>query len=81
MVPKFGDVCDRQNWRLHPTAKGPIKNIPAMVQIMAWRQAIIWTNDGIVYWRMYVSLGLNELKHFKTHATGTLKVKDPPIAT
>ena len=21
-------------------------NIPALVQIMAWRQAIIWTNDG-----------------------------------
>ena len=20
-VPKFGDVCDRQNWRLHPTAE------------------------------------------------------------
>ena len=32
--------------------KGPINNIPAFVQIMAWRrpgdkrQAIIWTNDG-----------------------------------
>ena len=25
------------------------------------RQAIIWTNDGIVYWRIYTSLGLNEL--------------------
>ena len=20
LVPKFGDMCDRQNWRLHPTA-------------------------------------------------------------
>ena len=19
LVPKFGDMCDRQNWRLHPT--------------------------------------------------------------
>ena len=31
--------------------KGPINNMPALVQIMAWRrparrQAIIWTNDG-----------------------------------
>ena len=26
-------------------------------------QAIIWTNDGIVYWRIYASLGLNELKN------------------
>ena len=24
----------------------PINSIPALVQIMAWRQAIIWTNDG-----------------------------------
>ena len=23
-----------------------INNIPALLQIMAWRQAIIWTNDG-----------------------------------
>ena len=25
------------------------------------RQAIIWTDDGLVYWHIYVSLGLNEL--------------------
>ena len=24
-------------------------------------QAIIWTNDGLVYWRIYASLGPNEL--------------------
>ena len=32
---------------------------------MAWcqtgDQAIIWTNDAIVYWRIYASLCLNEL--------------------
>ena len=29
--------------------KGPINNIPALVQIMAWcRQAIIWTNDSLI---------------------------------
>ena len=22
LVPKFGDLCDRQNWRLHPTDDG-----------------------------------------------------------
>ena len=38
----------------------PINNIPALVQMMAWQQAIIWTNDGIVYWHLYASLGLNE---------------------
>ena len=41
----------------------------SLVQIMAaWyrigdMQAIIWTNDGLVYWRIYVSLGLNEVIH------------------
>ena len=25
------------------------------------RQAIIWTNDSLFYWRIYASLGLNEL--------------------
>ena len=27
------------------------------------RQAVIWTNDGLVYWRIYASLGLNDLTH------------------
>ena len=27
------------------------------------RQAIIWNNAGLVYWRIYVSLDLNELNH------------------
>ena len=32
---------------LNFVSKDPINNIPALVQIMAWRrQAIIWTNDG-----------------------------------
>ena len=26
------------------------------------RQAIVWANDGLGYQRIYVSLGLNELK-------------------
>ena len=26
--------------------KGPINNISSLVQIMAWQQAIIWTNNG-----------------------------------
>ena len=28
--------------------RGPINNIPALVQNMAWRQAIIWTNAEIL---------------------------------
>ena len=37
--------------------KGPVNNIPSSVQIMApiKRQAIIWTNDGLVYWHIYVT--------------------------
>ena len=27
------------------------------------RQAIIWTNEDLVYWRIYASLGLSELTH------------------
>ena len=40
---------------------GPINNIPALVQIMAWRRPgdkVLW---WLVYRRMYASLGLNEL--------------------
>ena len=42
-----------------------IDNKSALVQIMAWcwnkRQAIIWTYEGLFYWHIYASLGLNEL--------------------
>ena len=48
-------------------SKGPINNIAALVQIMASRwpsdKPFNWTNDGIVYWRIYASLGLKELSH------------------
>ena len=40
----------------------PINSIPALFQTISWpQQAIIWTNDGLVYWRIYTSLRLNEL--------------------
>ena len=44
--------------------KGPINNIPALVQIMGWRQQATshYLNQWwLVYWRIYASLGLNEL--------------------
>ena len=44
--------------------KGSFDNNSAVVQIMTWRskrQTIIRTNDGLVYWRIYESLSLNEL--------------------
>ena len=45
--------------------KGPINNIPALVQIMAWRRpgASHYLNQWwLDYRRIYESLGLNELK-------------------
>ena len=36
--------------------KGPINNIPALVQIMTWWQAIIWTNDDPVHQHIYATL-------------------------
>ena len=45
--------------------KGPINNILALAQIMAWH----WPDDKLlsepmmpVYWRIYTSLGLNKLR-------------------
>ena len=42
--------------------KGPVNNIPALVQMAPIKQqAIIWANDGLAYWCKYASLSLNEL--------------------
>ena len=40
---------------------GLIDNKSALVQVMAWRQAITWTNDDPVQWRIYAALGGDEL--------------------
>ena len=48
--------------------RSPIDNIPALVQVMASRrtdkQAIIWASGGLVYWGIFVSLGLNAWTHW-----------------
>ena len=41
--------------------KGPINKITALVQIMAWGQAITWTNVGPVHQCIYAALGGDEL--------------------
>ena len=46
--------------------RGPVENNTASEQdnglaLNRW-QAIIWTNGGLGWWRIYASLGLNELK-------------------
>ena len=50
------------HWRLFPRVK--INNIPALVQIMAWRrpgEKPLSEPIMVTYWRIYASLGLNEL--------------------
>ena len=37
------------------------------------RQAIIWTNNGLVYWRIYASLGLNELVYCSNNGVVLIK--------
>ena len=55
--------------------KGPTDSKLALVQVMARRQAIIWTNADPVYWRIYAVLGgdeltsvdLSQLRHWGIH--------------
>ena len=49
--------------------KGPINNIPALVQIMAWRRLGDKPLSELMmvsYWRIYASLGLNDLTRLHT---------------
>ena len=53
--------------------KGPINNIPALVQIMAWRRPSHNLNQWwSVYRRIYASLGLNELNHLSLDKMATI---------
>ena len=48
--------------------KGPIHNLPSLVQTMAWRRAgdtDIWTNNGLVYCLVYASGALEGLIYIK----------------
>ena len=36
--------------------KGPIDNNAALVQVMAWHQAITWTNADPAHWHIYAAL-------------------------
>ena len=42
------------------------------------RKAIIWNNGGLVYWRIYASLGPNELKCCCKVASYGVSVKSNP---
>ena len=64
----FNTLRPRQNGRhkisLNFVPKGPINNITALVQIMAWRRPGYLKQWWLIYRRIYASLGLNELKPF-----------------
>ena len=48
-------------------SRDPINNSPALVLVMAWGQAIIWTNAVPIPWRIYAALGRDGLN--KTHTS------------
>ena len=53
----------RFHWSLFPRIQLTTSSIGSDNGLAPYRwQAIIWTNGGIVYWCIYVSLGLNELR-------------------
>ena len=60
---------------------GLIHNWPTLVQIMAnvlvlnMREANIWTNTGLVYWRLYAACGLTELVTFYNNTKLYAKIK------
>ena len=76
----FNRIFENENVRISINfslkfVRGQINNIPALVQIMAWRLQATnhhlnqWTAPShylnqwwLVYWRIYASLGLNELR-------------------
>ena len=47
-----------------------INNKPAMNR----RHAIIYTNGGLDYWRMYASLAFDEFKRFPTTSYWTVEI-------
>ena len=73
MLEKISQVSINQEISLKFVAKVWMNNIPALVQIMVWR----WWGDkplsepmmGLVYWRIYASLDLNELMDAWMHLT------------
>ena len=49
------------HWSLYQGTNSQLTSINSDNDMMPnRRQAIIWNNDGIIYWRIYASLGFNE---------------------
>ena len=69
---KMSEVCISTKISLKFVPKGPMNNIPALIQIMAWRRQC-W----LACWRIHPSLGLNELitfqeEHYWCYLSNTL---------
>ena len=50
--------------------RSPIDNKTALVQVMAWRQAIICIKADPVHWQIYTALGGDELTHWGPRQNG-----------
>ena len=53
---------------LNVVLDGPVSNNPTLVKIMAW----CWTNDGLVYWCMYIYI------YIYVYITGSWHIKEWP---
>ena len=66
LISLYEHFCTLIKILLKVVSKSPVNNMLTLVQIMilvpSRRQAIIWTDDGPVYYHIYVSLELNDLK-------------------
>ena len=51
-------------------AKRPIDNKSSLVQVMAWRQAIAWTNVDAAPWCIYAALRGDELDKLTCEQNG-----------
>ena len=54
----------------------PITNTPALAQMKACAElakAFIWTNDGLVYWRIYMSLNVQEMQELGANGPFCMK--------
>ena len=60
------NFCILNIFSLKFVSKDPIDNNPAMVYIMTWRQAIIWSNADPIHWRIYAALGEMSFDEFIT---------------
>ena len=55
LIPKFGDMCDRQNWRLHPTVRRHFE-FPMERHLRCSRTCVLTTSTCILNSRSMIGL-------------------------